>query len=75
MRDEGVAEANINVRLCLRNCEVILPHDPTLTRLIEQNDVVVNIRGQEDETGKWKGMLWEETDHTQETADPPQQLE
>lgn len=41
-------------------------------RLIEQNDVVVNIRGQEDETGKWKGVLWEETDHTEETADPPQ---
>lgn len=35
---------------------------PRLTRLIEQNDMIINIRGQEDETRKWKGVLWEERD-------------
>lgn len=33
-----------------------------LTRLIEQNDMIINIRGQEDEARKWKGVLWEERD-------------
>lgn len=57
-------------RLCLRNWQVNLPQDPRLTRLTEQNDMVINIRGQEDEAGKGKGVLWEETDHTEVNANP-----
>lgn len=43
-------------------------YNPKLTRLIEQNCMVINIRGQEDETRKWKGMLWEEMDHIKLSA-------
>lgn len=52
-----------------RTCQVILPDNIPLTRLIEQNCMVINIGSQEDEARKWKGMLWEERFHVNLNTD------
>lgn len=51
-----------------QNCQVILVDNPKLTGLIEQNRVVINIRSQEDESRKRKGMLREEIGHIHYTV-------
>ena len=53
----------VKLRRCLWNCQVILLDNSKLTRIIEQNCMVINVRSQEDETRKWKSMLGEETFH------------
>lgn len=60
---KAVVKSMAKLRSGPRSCQVIPPANPTLTWLIEQNCMVINVRSQENEARKRKGMLWEERVH------------
>lgn len=55
----AVVKSTGKLRAGPRNGQAILLETPSLTRLIEQNRMVINVRSQEDETRERKGVLWE----------------